>query len=188
MQPIPLVPPEVHPIALHRIAAYAGSTGAISVACYSAELPPLQPDGFESDDDPKLHEILSFSSRGGLVDYTGSATPPPKPELAAPGYQIDAAKSGGRCWWSFANLGLKPYGYTRLDGTSMSAPHVTGTVALMLQVKPNLTFGKIVQILQDNVVPRPTDPDPDKDKLLEASYGAGRLNVKDVIAAVQAMP
>ena len=177
----------MHPIELHRIAAFAGSTGVISVACYNAELPPLQPDGFESDDDPPFHAIADFSSRGGLVDYTGTATPSPKPDLAAPGIAIDAARSGGRCWWSFANLGLKPYGYTQMQGTSMSAPHVTGTVALMLQIKPDLTFGEIVQILRNNVVPRPTDPDLEADKALEAAYGAGRLNVKDVIDAVQAM-
>jgi subtilisin family serine protease len=181
------VPPEMHPVELHRIAAFAGSTGVISVACYNAELPPLMPDGFESPFDTPFHQIASFSSRGGLVDYTGSGTPPPKPELAAPGIDIDAARSGGRCWWSFANLGLKPYGYTQMQGTSMSAPHVTGTVALMLQIKPDLTFGKIGQVLRDNVVPRPTDPDAETDRALEAAYGAGRLNVKDVIAAVQAI-
>jgi minor extracellular serine protease Vpr len=111
-----------------------------------------------------------------------------KPDIAAPGYSIDAAKSGNSCRFNFANLGLKPYGYLNLDGTSMSAPHVTGTVALMLQLKPNLTFGDIKRILMENA-DKPDDIVTDAaEKKFRREFGAGRLNVKRVLDAVRALP
>jgi subtilisin family serine protease len=39
------------------------------------------------------------------------------------------------------------------DGTSMAAPHVTGTIALMLQKNPALTQSQAESILQDTAIP-----------------------------------
>ena len=39
------------------------------------------------------------------------------------------------------------HGYTELNGTSMAAPHVAGTVALMLSIRPDLTPAEIKQTL-----------------------------------------
>ncbi len=43
--------------------------------------------------------------------------------------------------------------YTCSSGTSFAAPHVSGTIALMLQANPNLTIDAIKQILQETATP-----------------------------------
>jgi hypothetical protein len=59
------------------------------------------------------------------------------------------------------------------DGTSFSAPYVSGTVAMMLQQNPNLTFAEIKQKLQAAATDTPAD---------NTREGAGIL---DVVKAVQ---
>lgn len=66
-----------------------------------------------------------------------------------------------------------PY-YTVALGTSMSTPHVSGAVALMLQANPSLTPDQIKQILTASATPMPSCP--------VTACGAGYLNV---MAAVQ---
>jgi subtilisin family serine protease len=57
----------------------------------------------------------------------------------------------------------------------MSAPHVTGALALLLAKKPTLTARDAVALLRANVDPTPVD----KDEL-----GAGRIDVKRAYDAV----
>jgi serine protease AprX len=47
-----------------------------------------------------------------------------------------------------------PY-YTSMSGTSMSAPHVAGIVALMLEANPNLTWREVKAILQETATNMP---------------------------------
>ncbi|WP_170936527.1 S8 family peptidase [Paenibacillus aquistagni] len=65
--------------------------------------------------------IAPFSSRGRGITIT------------APGVDILSTSRGG--------------GFGTESGTSMAAPHVTGTIALMLSLKPNLSASDIQQIL-----------------------------------------
>ena len=58
------------------------------------------------------------------------------------------------------SLVVGPYQFQRgkpqfffLAGTSMAAPHVTGTVALMLQKNPALTQAQAEAILQSSAIP-----------------------------------
>ncbi|MDJ0508709.1 MAG: S8 family peptidase [Crocosphaera sp.] len=82
-------------------------------------------------------QISSFSSRGpnryGLQ----------KPEIVAPGEMIIGSRS---------QTSKQPFQpnqwHTQIGGTSMAAPHVTGAVALILSLRPDLTGEQIKQILR----------------------------------------
>jgi subtilisin family serine protease len=93
--------------------------------------------------------INPSSSRGPLegADYL-------KPEIAAPGTDIVAAKAGG--------------GYQGLTGTSMAAPHVAGAAALLLQAQPDLSPIQIKRLLMQSAEHSPGNP---------AEKGSGLLNV-----------
>jgi thermitase len=75
---------------------------------------------------------------------------------------IDIAAPGTGIWstyWSGASS------YRADTGTSMAAPHVTGVIALLLSLRPELTPTDVEAILRSSA-----DPLPD------AGLGAGRLN------------
>jgi subtilisin family serine protease len=94
--------------------------------------------------------LASFSSRGPTrFDYVA------KPDLVAPGTgTISLAAPGSLFYLTKLSsllpgkllLGTRPY--LSLSGTSMAAPVVSGTIALMLQANPNLTPNLIKGILQ----------------------------------------
>ena len=119
--------------------------------------------------------IAGFSSRGpSAVDFEA------KPDIVAPGVGtaslsdplslIYATKSssllGGSFW-----LGYKPY--ISLSGTSMSAPVVAGSVALMLQANPSLTPNLVKAILEYTA-----QVNPGYNALTQ---GAGFLNTKGAV-------
>jgi serine protease AprX len=95
-------------------------------------------------------EMASYSSAGPTyIDFDS------KPDLVAPGTgTVSLAVPGSFFYINKASAllsGLLPLGskpYLSLSGTSMSAPVVAGTVALMLQANPNLTPNLIKAILQ----------------------------------------
>jgi subtilisin family serine protease len=83
--------------------------------------------------------IASFSSRGP----SGCDAPPEnliKPEVVAPGYEVYSSVPGG---------GFEQYLW---NGTSMSGPHVAGTVALMRQANPDLEVEAIKLILLETAI------------------------------------
>jgi serine protease AprX len=62
-----------------------------------------------------------------------------KPDIVAPGTDIISLLSNQSSWPGAYPQRAVGNGYFRLSGTSMSAPMVTGAVALLLQDEPNLT-------------------------------------------------
>ena len=94
--------------------------------------------------------MAAFSSSGpSSVDFEA------KPDLVAPGTGTISLAVPGSLFYATkaqyllagkAGLGVKPY--LSLSGTSMAAPVVTGTVALMLQANPTLTPNLVKALLQ----------------------------------------
>ena len=119
--------------------------------------------------------IARFTSRGPTaVDLRA------KPDLVAPGVGIESLSDPNSALYTSSASALLPgtrptsyLPYLSMSGTSMSAPAVSGTVALMLQANPTLTPNTIKAILQYTAEAR-----PDYDPLTE---GAGFLNSKGAV-------
>lgn len=120
-------------------------------------------------------EIAAFSSRGpGAIDNLA------KPDLVAPGVGIAslaepssvlfALNPGGRVHGEFETIS-EPY--LSLSGTSMAAPAVAATAALMLEANPSLTPNAIKAILQFTA-----ERHRDYDSLTQ---GAGFLNARGAV-------
>jgi serine protease AprX len=119
--------------------------------------------------------MAAFSSRGpGAIDY--GATPDP----VAPGVGIESLADPSSALYVAPNAALlsgtvaaSQYPYMSLTGSSMAAPLVTGTIALMLQANPALTPNASKAILQYTA-----QSYPGHDFLTQ---GAGFLNAKGAV-------
>lgn len=103
--------------------------------------------------------LASFSSRGGF------ASPLFHPTLVAPGVDVVSLRGSGVANVTGA-IGLAGAdskrlsatelpSYTTANGTSFSAPQVTGAIALMLEANPGLTPPQVKDILQRTATPLP---------------------------------
>lgn len=78
----------------------------------------------------RIDIITDFSSKGPRSEDNLI-----KPEIAAPGQNITSAAMGT------GHRGVK------MDGTSMAAPHMTGTIALLKQAHPDLTSAELKSLV-----------------------------------------
>jgi subtilisin family serine protease len=107
---------------------------------------------------PQLIDTLtSFSSKGprtsdGLL----------KPEISAPGYNVISAAMG------------KGKTTVQMSGTSMAGPHVTGVMALLKQVHPELSPADLKSLVMGRAV---TITDDKKQIYPITRQGAGRVQV-----------
>jgi serine protease AprX len=123
--------------------------------------------------------MAAFSSRGpGPIDYNA------KPDLVAPGVGIESLSNPDSNMYTSRSAYLlsgtvasPPLPYLSLSGTSMAAPVVAGTVALMLQANPALTPNAVKAILQYTA-----QPYAGYDALTQ---GAGFLNAKGAAQLAQ---
>jgi serine protease AprX len=106
--------------------------------------------------------LADFSSRG-VKGKSGVATVDgeqfnwqDRPTITAPGVDIISTRASLSSLSALSITGDSevmdpnhvPY-YTTMSGTSMSAPHISGVVALMLEANPNLTWREVKAILQE---------------------------------------
>jgi serine protease AprX len=119
--------------------------------------------------------VAPYSSRGpSAIDFAA------KPDILAPGTGIVSLAAPESKYYQTKSAFLldgsiptayKPY--LSLTGTSMAAPVVSGTVALMLQANPNLTPNLVKALLQYTA-----QLDEGANALV---YGAGFLNTKGAV-------
>lgn len=121
--------------------------------------PGAYPESYAVGAIRKDEHIAKFSLRG-KSSYTNKI----KPDIVAPGVNILSCIPGEK--------------YTIYTGTSMAAPHVTGVIALMLQVNPNLTVDQIENILNETALPL-------KDEYYTTTpnngYGYGKVNAASAV-------
>lgn len=123
--------------------------------------------------------LASFSSRG-----RGAFTDRTKPNWVAPGSNVRSSYNSSDT--SYANL----------SGTSMAAPHTTGTVALMLVANPaadyNALFTAITTTADTDTLDTPANPTRCNRRRWNSfpsyHYGYGRINALDAVNAVFALP
>jgi hypothetical protein len=112
--------------------------------------------------------VASWSSRG--PSYCGpDGEMVIKPEVVAPGMAVRSSIPGG--------------GYRNMDGTSMASPHVTGAIAVLRQVNPNLDVATLKQILIETAHEVPADSIPGEDN----NYGNGIIDIYQACLVAQSL-
>ncbi|MCB0576359.1 MAG: S8 family serine peptidase, partial [Saprospiraceae bacterium] len=133
-------------------------------------------------------KLADFSSRGPALDTTATAEENIRPHIAAPGVAITSAATD-----KYRSDEIGDYicccdccqdFYISFDGTSQATPHVTGTVALMLQKNDQLGWEEIRELLKDSArdqVPADIELEDGEDALPNNNWGWGKLDVKQVV-------
>ncbi|MFC7547276.1 S8 family serine peptidase [Plantactinospora sp. GCM10030261] len=146
------------------------SNGNDGPGCGTAGSPGDYPETYSAGAYGIDNSIADFSSRGASQVDGGL-----KPNIAAPGDDVRSSVPGD--------------GYARFNGTSMAAPHVSGTVALMWSAAPSLRgdLAATMALLDDTA----TDMDAttcggtvDDNNV----FGEGRLNAYKAVEAAPRGP
>ncbi len=122
--------------------------------------------------------VAATDRNGSISEYSNLG---PSVEIAAPGggaqgfNQVISTLNAG-------SVGASGSYYQAYQGTSMAAPHVAGTIALMLSRDPTLSPGRILNILQNTAFDKPSAT-IDCSTNFESCYG-GRLDAAAAVAAV----
>jgi serine protease AprX len=117
--------------------------------------------------------MATFSSRG-RTPFENLA----KPDLVAPGRRMVSLRApGSELDALFPDrqvtvLGAPSPDYYRLSGTSMAAPIVSGTIALMFERNPNLTTAQVKKRLKSTATPLAFGTANDRGAGLVNAYGA----------------
>jgi serine protease AprX len=153
---------------------------------------------YDRDAGDRNGPVSSFSSRG-KADITTTpgdeADPATWPDISAPGQFIVSTcrYTLPVCWAHAGQVADPPNAYSELSGTSMAAPHISGIVAQLYQVKPGLTPAQVEDFLEDSAYKFSFDQADNFD----ASYTADPFNpddtssfdkghgIVDVVAAVR---
>jgi len=160
--PIPVINVSLSSTGLNRLAAQEITESGITLVLSAGNGPRDQQHGDIADipgvivvssvNQNNMHAPTNFA-RNGHID------------ICAPGTGIVIAEGDN--------------GYRVRDGTSFAAPFVSGTVALMLSVNPNLTPAQIERIIKDTASPIADA------HLFPGRLGAGLLNAYEAVKAAR---
>lgn len=160
------------------ISDLATSDNVISVGAYNSRSSYVAADGSVVEDNSIVEgEIAAFSSYG--PDERGIY----RPDVCAPGSLVLSSANrydevaSRKSWPADCVVDGLSYPYYSNKGTSMSAPVVSGTIALMLQLSPQLTPQQVREVLYHTSV-----KDFDDSTSESCRWGAGKL---DAWAAIQ---
>lgn len=135
-------------------------------------------------EDATATEIITVGSysvgTGNLADSSGRGMTLDlrlKPEITAPGVGITSAaieseRDGDTC--KNCCCACCQDFYIVKGGTSMAAPHVAGAIALLFQVKRDLTYTQALSYLVSHTRPKPAGSTLDQDM----GWGTGKLDIK----------
>ncbi len=142
--------------------------GAVTVGAYTTKNTWTDINGTIRSSSEVLEDIASFSGGGPTRDNRL------KPNITAPGHMIAAAYSDDASFSSTRQV--EPEGYVVLEGTSMAAPHITGTVALLFESDPGLNTEQIKQLLASTA-----RTDDYTGSVPNTTWGYGKVDVYDAI-------
>lgn len=164
-----------HPLieTARTIGLAATGTGCLAVASHVSRTSWHADAGNLTDPGSVLGRSSSFSSLGPTRDGRS------KPDLSAPGQRLQAALASGSEMAADPRFATVADRLLAIAGTSMSAPMVTGAVALLLQQKPQRDLADVHAVLARSVR-RDAHTGP---ALWNPVYGMGKL---DIAAALRA--
>jgi subtilisin family serine protease len=142
---------------------------------------PGQPGPFAFLPAETVDQLCSFSGAGPRRDGVI------KPDLTAPGSAIASALSTswvGTSTWQ-PTLAVDDGKHAVLQGTSMAAPHVTGAIAMMLQLNPALNPTQARALLTVNT--RRDAPVFAAGAVPNKKFGWGKLDLTNVVPNVDAI-
>lgn len=123
---------------LYTVGEPACAEACIAVAAHNA-------DGKKPDGTLEPGHLASFSSYGPIIDGRN------KPDISAPGLNVASSLNSHTTevyttvmTYTYAN---RQYKWAKMSGTSMSAPAVSGIVALILEANPQLSAAHVKEIL-----------------------------------------
>jgi len=148
-----------------------------SVIVRRTDVPAIQAQGNGSPLTWGFHTQILFPLFPGLPTFFSSMGPSHeldfKPDVMAPGGYIFSTIPG-----HYGSYGL-------MDGTSMSAPHIAGVVALLMSADPSLKGKRAHQVrerLLNSSYPVPHNRDPMLGLEPPARQGAGLVDVSSALA------
>lgn len=124
----------------------------------------------------EIGALSSFSSPGPTRPNAADNNPAGKPDITAPGETILSSSASSVNTPPSSHYIATDGKHRAWAGTSMSAPHVTGLIALLFEANPSLTATDITGILLQSA-----DHDDFTGQGWNASWGYGKLNAAEAL-------